>query len=66
MKLEWISVEDRLPRLHQEVVGYNKISGAGLATFSTFDGGSWNTGRGVYPLTSYPHWMPLPPPPDEE
>lgn len=75
VKCKWISVRERLPDRelaeHREkypgevLEVIAQIAGAEIATFLVYDGDDF-----VDPVTeeSYPvtHWMPLPPPPEEE
>ena len=67
LSVEWISVKDEMPEVHEEVLVYNKggsspntigvawIEGSGMTSFDHAEGG-------YYDVT---HWMPLPEPPKE-
>ena len=63
---EWISVEDRLPKVGQKVFMLLKGDG-NVGTFRDWrkDGGNafFDTGDDLYtiPLEQVTHWLPLPP-----
>lgn len=67
---KWISVEERLPEKHVEVLictedyGKNEL---GFATVAVWDGSewieTWDRKKSVYHVS---HWVPLPEPPKEE
>ena len=67
---EWISVKDKLPELHEEVLVCNEeygLSELGFATVAVLDGTdwieTWDRRTEIHYIT---HWMPLPEPPKEE
>jgi hypothetical protein len=64
--MEWISVNDRLPKLNGEcVLCYCRINGRFVGSYSSIGDtnfGQWGNSHeiGILPPT---HWMPLPNPP---
>lgn len=73
---EWISVEDRLPRSEQIVIGYtpcDKFMFVGFHQESKSVNYDWSNWKIITALRStktmtkkVTHWMPLPEPPKEE
>jgi hypothetical protein len=59
---EWISVEDRLPEINEEVLIYP----SGWIMCGSFDGETWVDEDRVNPVFHVTYWMPLPMPPKEE
>lgn len=73
--MDWISVEDRLPKEGQTVIFYNGMIGTGWYQKSVFPGESsrpgWNLDLSEYYLElcdvcEVTHWMPLPKPPSSK
>ena len=57
--MEWISVEERLPEMEQEVLWINVVSAPPMYILGR------RPGNGSAP-SSFIHWMPLPDPPEEK
>jgi len=53
--MKWISVEDRMPEILEEVLAYSKNHGYILA--SLLSNNTWDAYDNVNDIT---HWMPLP------
>ena len=58
---EWVSVEERLPPLKQNVLAYSPESGIAEADYAD---GVWMQYRWSSVMDGVTHWMPLPAPPD--
>lgn len=54
--MEWIGVEDRLPRIDQFVIWYSVEGNMGIWEIDKDDDMPW--------LKEVTHWMPLPEPPE--
>lgn len=61
---EWISVEDRLPKLYQGVLVYTWNGLNNVCWYG--DDNSWHSESYVYDPEDVTHWMPLPAPPIEK
>ncbi|MDW1110275.1 DUF551 domain-containing protein, partial [Mannheimia haemolytica] len=60
----WISVKDKLPEIHEEVLVTNNF-----IMIAKFNGESWITSGGILgiqPVYDVTHWQPLPEPPREQ
>ena len=65
-KIEWISVNDRLPEVEQKVIGIGLYKGKQTrADVLYYDGpeGWWDTLRHIKVTGEVTHWMPIPEPP---
>lgn len=65
--MKWISVEDELPSIYQQVLVYSFYEDGGRAMFIEFYNGKRGF-RGInnYKDKSVTHWMPLPKPPKQK
>lgn len=65
--INWISVKDRLPRHHQDVLCYHNANGLLCGYYSEPLGGEFVVCGNIYKIDSgtITHWMPLPEPPKE-
>lgn len=67
---EWISVDDRLPELLQDVLCYRgNFKGDLMNTYTYLGQGMWKDDYGINYSTEedgITHWMPLPTPPKED
>jgi hypothetical protein len=63
---EWISVEDRLPEIQQEVLVYRGHHSGLMNTYTYCGNNEWEDDYGYWGRTKdegITHWMPLPTPP---
>ena len=63
---EWISVEDRLPEIQQEILVYRGYHSGLMNTYTYFGNNEWEDDYGYWGTTDnegITHWMPLPTPP---
>lgn len=62
-RLQWISVDDRLPELDQDVLSVDK---SGRVYNSTWRGNHFKCVGLVWEHDNVTHWMPFPEPPTQE
>lgn len=68
--MEWISVKDKMPKdvLESKIVGGPDVlvsSPRGVSIACQYKSGEF-VGDGFFPIKGVTHWMPIPPPPNEE
>lgn len=61
--MEWISVEERLPKNQQRVIYYFELTGAHVGAYYDSVDGPLFVGDKGYLTDDVTHWMPLPEPP---
>lgn len=71
LRLAWIPVSERLPEVAEDVIIYDSFNGQIASGFygDSNDIKKWFTGFCEYYDSAFDritHWMPLPPPPEDE